>query len=101
MGAQAVRIIPTLAALRVEPGTLTLRRGDSATGRLSVRDLAGKPVENLIVVWETRDYTLVNASCCRDTLTVRVPLPGAAGTTQLVAKTANMSAALSVTVLPR
>jgi len=74
IGVDTVRIIPTFAPLRVEPGTLTLRRGDSATVRLIVRDLEGKPVENLIVFWETRDYTLVNAGCCRDTLTVRVPL---------------------------
>ena len=99
-GSDTVRVIPPLAPLRVEPAFLTLRRGDSAKVRLIVRDIDGVPVDNLVVFWETRDYTLVNAGCCRDTLTVRLPITGGSGTTQLVAKAANLSVALPITVTP-
>jgi hypothetical protein len=99
-GTDTVRVIPALAPLRVEPAELTLRRGDSAKVRLIVRDTAGAPVENLFVSWETRDFTVVRGGCCRDTLTIRVPAVGAPGTTQLVAKTANMSVALPISVTP-
>ena len=99
-GFDTVRIIPALAPLRVEPSTLTLRRGDSAMVRLIVRDVADVPIDNLVVFWETRDFALVRAGCCRDTLTVRLPVSGGSGTTQLVAKTANLSVALPITVTP-
>lgn len=95
-----VRIIPVLAPLRVEPALLTLRRGDSAKVRLIVRDVDGAPVDNLSVLWETQNATIVRSGCCRDTLTVRLPVTGVTGTTQLVAKTANASVTLPVTVTP-
>lgn len=95
-----VRVIPALAPLRADPASLTIRRGDSARVRLIVRDLGGGDVNNLIVFWETRDQSLVYGGCCRDTLTVRLPSIGGTGATQLVAKTANLSVAIPVTVTP-
>ena len=99
-GSDSIRIIPSLAPLRIEPATLTLRRGDSASVRLIIRDFDGTPVQNLSVLWESRDATIVRAGCCRDTLTVRSPGTGGAGETQLVARTANLSVVLPVTVTP-
>lgn len=99
-GSDTVRVIPALAALRTEPATLTLRRGDSASVRLIVRDLDGAPVQNLFVTWESRDVTMIRFGCCRDTLTVRSLATGGVGETQLIARTANLSVVLPVTVTP-
>lgn len=97
-GQDSLRIIPTLAPLQVSPASLTLRLHDSASVKVRITDLSGFPVRNLVVSWSSTDYLVAATSCCRDSVVVRSPLGGHAGTALLRATVANSVVTLPVTV---
>ena len=101
-GQDSLRIIPTLAPLEISPTSLTLRQGDTAIVRLRIVDRSGNPVQNLVVLWNSADYSIAVPYCCRDSARVwSIPVVGRTGTTVISATVANSVVTMPVTVIPR
>ncbi len=97
-GTDTVRVVPPLAPLRLEPASVTLRRGDSVAVRLRVTDLQGVPVPGLLVFWSTDNSLVATAQCCRDSTYVRSPMSGGPGSVVIHVKILDQTIALPVTV---
>jgi hypothetical protein len=100
-GIGAVRVIPTLAPLVLQPPSLTLRPGESQTVRLRITDLNGTAVQNLAVVWTTDDASRAILLCCSDSTVITARLDAREGETVIRAKVARREATLPVKVVAR
>ena len=101
-GQDTMRVIPALAPLQISPASLTLRLGDTAAAKVRIADLNGVPVRNLVVQWNSDDYSVAIAGCCRDSVAVwSTAVGGRTGTTLIRAVVANSVAILPVTVIAR